>query len=63
MGRVIGVVANLKPVTVMGVESNGMILAASAPPSLPYHHSYTLVFRRRGAGRLAPFRAGSDRRR
>jgi len=35
IGRVIGVVANLKPATVMGVESNGMILAASAPGGLP----------------------------
>jgi len=35
VGRVIGVVANLKPATVMGVESNGMILAASAPGGLP----------------------------
>jgi tRNA-binding EMAP/Myf-like protein len=29
------VVANLKPATVMGVESNGMILAAGAPGGLP----------------------------
>ena len=35
IGCVIGVVANLKPATVMGVESNGMILAASAPGGLP----------------------------
>jgi len=28
-------VANLKPAVVMGVESNGMILAASAPGGLP----------------------------
>ena len=35
VGRVIGIVANLKPATVMGVESNGMILAASAPGGLP----------------------------
>ena len=35
VGRVIGMVANLKPATVMGVESNGMILAASAPGGLP----------------------------
>jgi methionyl-tRNA synthetase len=35
IGRVIGVVANLKPATVMGVESNGMILAASVPGGLP----------------------------
>jgi methionyl-tRNA synthetase len=35
IGRVIGMVANLKPATVMGVESNGMILAASAPGGLP----------------------------
>jgi len=35
IGRVIGVVANLKTATVMGVESNGMILAASAPGGLP----------------------------
>jgi len=35
VGRVVAVVANLKPATVMGVESNGMILAASAPGGLP----------------------------
>ena len=35
VGRVIGMVANLKPALVMGVESNGMILAASAPGGLP----------------------------
>jgi methionyl-tRNA synthetase len=35
VGRVIGMVANLKPATVMGVESNGMILAASVPGGLP----------------------------
>lgn len=35
VGRVVGVVANLKPATVMGVESNGMILAASTPGGLP----------------------------
>jgi methionyl-tRNA synthetase len=35
VGRVVGMVANLKPATVMGVESNGMILAASAPGGLP----------------------------
>jgi methionyl-tRNA synthetase len=35
VGRVIAMVANLKPATVMGVESNGMILAASAPGGLP----------------------------
>ncbi len=35
VGRLIGMVANLKPATVMGVESNGMILAASAPGGPP----------------------------
>jgi methionyl-tRNA synthetase len=35
IGRVVAIVANLKPATVMGVESNGMILAASAPGGLP----------------------------
>jgi methionyl-tRNA synthetase len=35
VGRVVAVVANLKPATVMGVESNGMILAASTPGGLP----------------------------
>ena len=35
VGRVVAVVANLKPAIVMGVESNGMILAASAPGGLP----------------------------
>ena len=32
VGRNVVVVANLKPATLMGVESNGMILAASAGP-------------------------------
>jgi methionyl-tRNA synthetase len=35
VGRVVAIVANLKPATVMGVESNGMILAASVPGGLP----------------------------
>jgi methionyl-tRNA synthetase len=35
VGRLVGMVANLKPAVVMGVESNGMILAASAPGGLP----------------------------
>ena len=35
VGRLVGVVANLKPAMVMGVASNGMILAASAPGGLP----------------------------
>ena len=35
VGRMIGMVANLKPATVMGVESNGMILAASVAGGLP----------------------------
>ena len=35
VGRVIAMVANLKPAVVMGVESNGMILAATAPGGLP----------------------------
>jgi methionyl-tRNA synthetase len=35
VGRVVAMVANLKPAIVMGVESNGMILAASAPGGPP----------------------------
>jgi methionyl-tRNA synthetase len=35
VGRIIGMVANLKPAVVMGVESNGMILAASSPGGPP----------------------------
>jgi methionyl-tRNA synthetase len=35
VGRLVGMVANLKPAVVMGVESNGMILAASAPGGPP----------------------------
>ncbi len=34
-GRLVGVVVNLKPATLMGVESNGMILAASVQGGLP----------------------------
>ena len=35
VGRVVAVVVNLQPATLMGVQSNGMILAASAPGGLP----------------------------
>ena len=35
VGRVVVVVANLKPATLMGIESNGMVLAASANGGQP----------------------------
>ncbi|MGH9161412.1 MAG: methionine--tRNA ligase subunit beta, partial [Vicinamibacteraceae bacterium] len=35
LGRTIAIVANLKPATLMGVESNGMVLAASSEGGLP----------------------------
>jgi methionyl-tRNA synthetase len=35
VNRLVGMVANLKPAKLMGIESNGMILAASAPDGLP----------------------------
>lgn len=35
VGRMVAIVANLKPATLMGIESNGMILAASHPGGLP----------------------------
>ena len=35
VGRTVVFVANLKPVTLMGVESNGMVLAATAPDGKP----------------------------
>jgi methionyl-tRNA synthetase len=35
VGRMIAMVANLKPATLMGIESNGMILAASDPGGSP----------------------------
>lgn len=35
VGRVVAVVVNLKPATLMGIESNGMILAANHPGALP----------------------------
>ncbi len=35
VGRLVGVVVNLKPATLMGIESNGMILAASVPGGQP----------------------------
>jgi methionyl-tRNA synthetase len=35
VGKVVAVVANLKPATLMGVESNGMILAANHPGGQP----------------------------
>ncbi len=34
-GRMVGVVVNLKPATLMGIESNGMVLAASVQGGLP----------------------------
>ena len=35
VGRTVGIVANLKPAKLMGIESNGMILAASAEGGKP----------------------------
>lgn len=35
VGRVVAIVVNLKPATLMGIESNGMILAANHPGGLP----------------------------
>ena len=35
VGRVVVVVANLKPATLMGIESNGMVLAASPDGGSP----------------------------
>jgi methionyl-tRNA synthetase len=35
MGRLVAVIVNLKPATLMGIQSNGMVLAASAPGGLP----------------------------
>lgn len=35
VGRVVPIVANLRPATLMGIQSNGMILAANQPGILP----------------------------
>jgi methionyl-tRNA synthetase len=35
VGRTVGIVFNLKPAKLMGIESNGMILAASAEGGKP----------------------------
>ena len=35
VGRTIAIVANLKPAKLMGMESNGMVLAASPEGGLP----------------------------
>jgi len=35
IGRLVAVIVNLKPATLMGIESNGMVLAATAPGGLP----------------------------
>jgi methionyl-tRNA synthetase len=35
IGKVVPIVVNLKPATLMGVQSNGMILAANHPGGLP----------------------------
>lgn len=35
VGRHVGIVANLKPATLMGIESNGMVLAASGEGGKP----------------------------
>jgi methionyl-tRNA synthetase len=34
-GRLVAVIVNLKPATLMGIQSNGMILAANSPAGLP----------------------------
>jgi methionyl-tRNA synthetase len=35
VGRLIVIVANLKPAKLMGIESNGMVLAASSDSGMP----------------------------
>ena len=35
VGKVVAILANLQPATLMGVESNGMVLAANHPGGLP----------------------------
>ena len=35
IGRLVAVIVNLKPATLMGIASNGMVLAATAPGGLP----------------------------
>ncbi len=35
VGRIVPIVVNLKPATLMGIASNGMILAANHPGGLP----------------------------
>jgi methionyl-tRNA synthetase len=35
VGRLVAVIVNLKPATLMGIQSNGMVLAASTPGGLP----------------------------
>ena len=35
IGRLVAVIVNLKPATLMGIESNGMVLAANTPGGLP----------------------------
>ena len=35
IGKVVAIVANLKPATLMGIQSNGMILAANHPGGQP----------------------------
>ncbi len=35
VGRLVAVIVNLRPATLMGIQSSGMILAASAPGGLP----------------------------
>lgn len=35
VGQIVIIVANLQPVTLMGVESNGMLLAATTPDGQP----------------------------
>jgi methionyl-tRNA synthetase len=35
VGKVLAILVNLKPATLMGIESNGMILAANVPGGLP----------------------------
>jgi methionyl-tRNA synthetase len=35
VGRLVAVIVNLKPATLMGIQSNGMVLAATTPGGLP----------------------------
>ena len=53
VGRHVAIVANLKPAKLMGIESNGMVLAASPDGGKPMLIAFDAAARRRARGSFA----------